>query len=409
MITFNVKEIRKDFPVLSQSVHGQDLVYLDSGATALKPKPVIDAIMGYYTNYSASVHRGAHALSQKATDAYEHARDNIARFIHAKLPSEIIFVRGATEAINLVAHGYGFNTFGSGDEIILTQLEHQSNIVPWQIVAEKTGAVLRVVPIDDAGEIDLDTYKKLLSERTKLVAIAHVSNVLGTVLPVKEMIQQARAVGAKVLVDGAQAASHMPVNVQELDCDFYAISGHKLFGPTGIGVLYAKQSLLEEMSPYQTGGSMIQSVTFEKTTYAQAPQKFEAGSPHIAGAIGLSAAIDYLNTIGMDSIVQYEHELLAYAEESLSKIPQVKIFGRAKNKASLVSFSIQGVHPHDAASILDRYGIAMRGGHSCAQPLMKRFQVPALLRASFAFYNTKEDVDALVLGIQKVCEVMRVF
>jgi cysteine desulfurase / selenocysteine lyase len=402
---FDVWSIREDFPILKRQVHGKPLVYLDNAATSQKPQAVIDTVHRYYAEENANIHRGAYYLSEKATQAYEDARVKVQHFLHAASEREIIFTRSVTEAINLVAHCYGRKTLNAGDEIIISAMEHHSNIVPWQILCEEKGAILRVVPIDDEGEFLLDEFEKLLTSKTKLVAVTHVSNALGTITPVRQIIDMAHDRHIPVLIDGAQAVPHFPVDVQDLDCEFYGFSGHKLYGPTGIGVLYGKAELLESMPPYQGGGDMIRSVTFEKTLYAPIPSKFEAGTPHIEGGIGLGAAIDYLEGIGMETINTYEQELLAYAMSAVRAIPGVRIFGTAREKAGVISFSLEGVHPHDIATILDQEGIAIRTGHHCAQPVMERFGVPAMARASLAFYNTKVEIDALVAGIHKVKEV----
>ena len=402
---FDVKRIREDFPILKQRIHGKPLVYLDNAATAQKPRQVVAAISDFYCSDCSNIHRGVHELSQRATRSYEEARIKAQRFIGARDWREIVFVRGTTEAINLVAQSYGRRNIGPGDEILITAMEHHSNIVPWQLLCEDTGAVLRVAPMNDRGELLLDEFRALLGPRTKLVALAHVSNALGTINPVHEVIDMAHRRGAAVLLDGAQAAPHLEVDVSELDCDFYCFSGHKLFGPTGIGILYGKAELLDSMPPYQGGGDMIRSVTFEKTTYNDLPYKFEAGTPDIAAAIGLGAAIDYLNGIGMQRIAAYEHELLGYGTEVLGRIPGVRLIGTASRKAAVLSFVIEGVHPHDVGTVLDRQGIAVRTGHHCAQPVMERFRVPATTRASLAFYNTREELDALAAGIEKVKEV----
>lgn len=402
---FDVGNIREDFPILKRQVHGKPLVYLDNAATSQKPQVVIDTIQRYYAEENANIHRGAYYLSEQATQAYEDARVKVQHFLHAPSEREIIFTRSVTEAINLVAHCYGRKTLNAGDEVIISAMEHHSNIVPWQILCEEKGAILRVVPIDDAGEFLLDEFEKLLNPRTKLVAVTHVSNALGTITPVRQIIDMAHHRHIPVLIDGAQAVPHFKVDVQELDCEFYGFSGHKLYGPTGIGILYGKAELLEAMPPYQGGGDMIRSVTFEKTIYAPIPSKFEAGTPHIEGGIGLGAAIDYLEGIGMEAINAYEQELLAYAMNAVRAIPGVRIFGTARAKAGVISFSLEGVHPHDIATILDQEGIAIRTGHHCAQPVMERFGVPAMARASLAFYNTKAEIDALVAGIHKVKEV----
>jgi cysteine desulfurase/selenocysteine lyase len=402
---WDVERIRKDFPILHQQVHGKPLIYLDSAATTQKPQVVLDAVQAYYTADNANVHRGVHLLSERATQAYEAARARIQRFLHAAHSREIVFVRGTTEAINLVAQTYGRRTVGPGDEVLITALEHHSNIVPWQMLCEEKGAVLRVVPIDDAGEVDLGTYEGLLNGRTRLVAVAHVSNALGTVVPVEHMIEAAHRRGIPVLVDGAQAVAHMAVDVQALDCDFYALSGHKVFGPTGIGVLYGKADLLERMPPFQGGGDMIKAVSFEKTVYNDLPYKFEAGTPDIAGAIGLGAAIEYLEALGRDHVAAYERELLAYGTERLSGLPGVRLIGTAREKAGVLSFVVDDVHAHDVGTILDREGIAVRTGHHCAMPVMARFGVPATTRASLALYNTRDELDTLAGAIGKVREI----
>jgi cysteine desulfurase/selenocysteine lyase len=402
---FDVWNTREDFPILKREVHGKPLVYLDNAATSQKPQVVIDTVQRYYAEENANIHRGAYYLSEKATQAYEDARVKVQHFLHATSEREIIFTRSVTEAINLVVHCYGRRTLNAGDEVIISAMEHHSNIVPWQILCEEKGAILRVVPIDDEGEFLLDEFEKLLTPKTKLVAVTHVSNALGTITPVRQIINMAHDRHIPVLIDGAQAVPHFAVDVQELDCEFYGFSGHKLYGPTGIGVLYGKAELLESMPPYQGGGDMIRSVTFEKTIYAPIPSKFEAGTPHIEGGIGLGAAIDYLEGIGMETINAYEQELLAYAMSAIHAIPGVRIFGTAREKAGVISFSLEGVHPHDIATILDQEGIAIRTGHHCAQPVMERFGVPAMARASLAFYNTKSEIDALVAGLHKVKEV----
>jgi len=403
--SWDVERIRKDFPILSQEVHGRPLVYLDNAATTQKPQAVIEALETYYAADNANVHRGVHLLSERATQAYEAARSRIRRFLNAAEDREIVFVRGATEAINLVAQTYGRRMVGPGDEILITALEHHSNIVPWQMLCEEKGAALRVAPIDDAGEVDLDAYERLLGARTRLVAIAHVSNALGTVLPLGRMIEAAHRQGVPVLVDGAQAVAHMPVDVQGLGCDFYAFSGHKIYGPTGIGVLYGRAALLERMPPFQGGGDMIKAVTFEKTVYNDLPYKFEAGTPDIAGAIGLGTALEYLDGLGPDRVAAYEHELLAYGTQRLLAIPGVRLIGTARDKASVLSFAVEGIHAHDVGTILDREGIAVRAGHHCAMPVMARFGLAATTRASLALYNTREELDALCAGLGKVREI----
>mgnify|MGYP006106766993 CR=1 FL=1 len=402
---YPIDRIRSEFPILSALVRGKPLVYLDNGASAQKPEAVIDQIKKTYETEYANVHRGVHFMSQKATDAMEAARVKVQAFLNAAEEKEIIFVRGATEGINLVASSWGRSNLHEGDEIVLSVLEHHSNIVPWQIIAEQTGAVIKVVPIDDAGTFLLDEYEKLLSPRTKMVAVTHVSNALGTVVPVADVIRIAHENGAVVLLDGCQAVPHTPVDVQALDADFYVFSGHKLYGPSGIGVLYGKAALLNAMPPYQGGGEMIDRVTFEKTTYAELPFKFEAGTPHIAGIIALGAAIDYLNGIGFDAIAAHEHDLLEYATERLSGMNSINIVGTAEHKAAILSFNISDIHPHDVGTILDYDGIAVRTGHHCAQPVMDRFDVAATVRASFGLYNTREEVDALVDGINRVQEM----
>jgi cysteine desulfurase/selenocysteine lyase len=405
MSNWDVEKIRKDFPVLSQTVNGKPLVYLDNSASSQVPHLVIDRGSKYLAEEHSNVHRGVHYLSQHATTAYEAAREKLKRFINAKEAKECIFVRGTTEGLNLVAHSYGRKFIGEGDEIIISQMEHHSNIIPWQQIAEEKGAKIRVIPMNERGELIIDEYENLLNERTKIVAVAHVSNSLGTVNPIKEMVATAHKFGVPVCVDGAQSVPHFPVDVQDLDCDFFAFSGHKMFGPTGSGILYGKREWLDKMPPYQTGGGMIRSVSFEKTTFAPIPDKFEAGTPAIAAGIGLGAAVDYINAIDFKAGAAYEHELLQYATQRLSDIPGVKIIGTAANKASVLSFTIEGVHPHDIGTILDQDGIAVRAGHHCAQPVMQFFDVPATARASFAFYNTREEVDKLADAVQKVIEV----
>jgi len=401
----DVARIREDFPILKQQVHGKPLVYLDNAATGQKPQVVIDTLNRYYSTENANIHRGIHFLSELATVEYEETRNKVKRFLNANDSQEIVFVRGTTEGINLVAHSYGRRFFKEGDEVVISAMEHHSNIVPWQMLCEQVGAKLRVIPMNHDGELLLDEYERLLSEKTKLVSVAHVSNALGTVNPIRHMIELAHRRNIPVLVDGAQAAPHMKVDVQELDCDFYAFSGHKLFGPTGIGILYGRARYLKAMPPYQGGGDMISLVTFEKTHYNVIPFKFEAGTPHIAGVIGLGAAIDYLSGIGLDAVAAYEGELLQYATAQLLTIQGLRIIGRAKEKASVLSFVLDGAHPHDIGTILDQEGVAIRAGHHCAMPVMQRFGVPATARASFAFYNTREEVDLLVRAVQKVRKV----
>jgi len=402
---FDVGRVRRDFPILARTVHGKPLVYLDSAATAQKPHAVIDAERQYYEMENANVHRGVHHLSETATQLYEGARAKIRDFLGAAHEREIIFVRGATEGINLVAQSYGRSTLRAGDEIIISAMEHHSNIVPWQMLCEQTGAKLRVVPIDNDGALYLDQYEKLLSHKTKMVALVHVSNALGTINPIKQMIEMAHGWDVPVLIDGAQAVPHTRVDVRDLDADFYTFSGHKLFASTGIGVLYGKAERLEAMPPYQGGGDMISLVTFEKTHYNVLPYKFEAGTPHIAGAIGLGAAIDYLNAVGLSAIEAYEHELLVHGTKVLTDIGGVELIGTAREKAAVLSFTIAGVHPHDIGTILDRDGIAIRAGHHCAMPVMQRFGVPATARASLAFYNTIEELDVLAAAVRRVKEV----
>jgi cysteine desulfurase / selenocysteine lyase len=402
---FDVHAIREDFPILRDFVRGKPLVYLDNAATTQKPRAVVDRIARFYLRENANVHRGVHLLSERATDAYEKARNTVSRFLHAADPKEIVFVRGTTEAINLVAHSYGRTHVGAGDEVVVTAMEHHSNIVPWQMLCTETGARLRVVPITDAGELRLDEYERWLSPRTKIVAVVHVSNALGTINPVQHIARIAHQRGIPVLVDGAQAVAHMPVDVQALECDFYAFSGHKIFGPTGIGVLYGKASLLEAMPPYQGGGDMISSVTFERTLYNAVPYKFEAGTPNIAGAIGLAAALEYVETVGLDRIAAHERDLLAYGTDALLQIRGLRLTGTAPEKADILAFVLDGVHPHDIGTILDREGIAIRTGHHCCQPLMDRLGVPATARASLALYNTRSDIDALAAALDKVGEV----
>ena len=402
---WDVERIRRDFPVLHQTVNGKPLAYLDNAASSQVPQLVIERGTRYLREEHSNIHRGVHYLSQRATSAYEGAREKVRRFINAREARECIFVRGATEGINLVMHGYGRKFVGPGDEIVISEMEHHANIVPWQMLCEEKGARLRVIPMNNAGELLLDEYEALLNERTKIVAVTHVSNALGTVNPIKEIVRIAHARGIPVLVDGAQAAPHLPIDVQDLDCDFYAISGHKMFGPTGSGVLYGKAELLEQMNPFMGGGDMIRSVTFERTIYAGLPNKFEAGTPAIASQIGLGAAIDYLNSIDRAAAYAYEQELLRYATERLSSIEGVRVIGTAREKASVISFTVENVHPHDIGTILDQEGIAIRAGHHCAQPVMQHFKIPATARASFAFYNTKEEVDRLAAAIEKVIEV----
>lgn len=401
----DVERVRRDFPILGERVNGKPLVYLDNAATSQKPRQVIEAISRFYETRNSNVHRGVHRLSQAATEAYEGARMRAMRFLNARLACEIVFTRGSTEGINLVARSYGASVLGDGDEIVITHMEHHSNIVPWQLLCKEKGATLRVVPVTDDGELDLDAFRRLLNPRVKLVAVTQVSNALGTVNPVKDIVAMAHGNGARVLVDGAQSAPHMPVDVVDLGCDFYVCSGHKMCGPTGIGVLYGRAELLDAMPPYQAGGDMILSVSFENTTFNSLPHKFEAGTPDIAGAVGLAAAMDYLDAVGMARISEYEHELLRHGTQVLSEIPGVRAIGTAREKAGVLSFYMDSAHPHDIGQILDEEGIAIRAGHHCAQPLMKRFDVPATARASFAFYNTREELDAMGKALWKVKEV----
>lgn len=402
---YDVEKIRNDFPILSQKVRGKNLCYLDNAATTQKPKIVINELSRYYETLNSNVHRGVHSLSEMATRAYEESRIKVRDFIHASSEQEIIFTRGTTEGINLVAQSFGRLNLKEGDEVIISAMEHHSNIVPWQIICEEKGAKLKIIPIDNNGEIIFEEYERLLSEKTKIVAIVYVSNSLGTINPVKKIIDKAHDFGVPVLVDGAQAIQHLKVDIQELDCEFFVFSGHKIYGPTGIGVLYGKKNLLEAMPPYMGGGDMISKVTFEKTTYNQLPYKFEAGTPNIADTIGLKKALEYVNQIGIDKISTYEKELLDYATESLSQVEGLKIIGQSKEKSSVVSFVFDNVHPHDVGTFLDFEGIAVRTGHHCTQPVMDRFNIPATTRASFALYNTKEEVDVLVNGLKKVLEV----
>ncbi len=402
---FDVEKIRKDFPILHQEINGKPLVYLDNAATTQKPKSVIDSIEKYYRGYNSNIHRGVHTLSENATEAYESARVKVKDFINANSTKEIVFVRGATEAINLVAQSFGRNTLSSEDEIIITELEHHANIVPWQLLSQQTGAKLKYVPINDDGELIESEYKKILNEKTCIVAVGHISNALGTINPIENMINLAHEYGAKVLIDGAQATSHTSVDVKNLNCDFYVFSGHKLFGPTGIGVLYGKEDLLEKMPPYQGGGDMIKMVTMKETQYNELPHKFEAGTPNISGVIGLGAAIDYVNKIGLENIENHEQQLLDYANQMASEITELKFVGTAKNKTSILSFTLDGIHPHDVGTILNNDGIAIRTGHHCAMPVMEYFQIPATSRASFSFYNTHAEVDVLIEGINKCSKV----
>ena len=398
----DVPRIRQDFPILSRQVHGKPLVYLDNAATSQKPQAVIDAVTRFYSRDNANIHRGVHHLSERATAGYDEVRDKVARFINAPSSREVIFTRGTTDGINLVAQSYGRTVLRAGDDIVITAMEHHSNIVPWQLLCEQTGAVLRAAPITDAGELDIEAFERMLGDRTRLVAVVHVSNALGTVNPIRQIVAMARTRGIPVLVDGAQAVPHLKVDVQELDCDFFVFSGHKVFGPTGVGVLCGKEALLEKMGPYQGGGDMISTVTLERSTWAPLPAKFEAGTPMIAEVMGLGAAIDYVERLGLDAIEAWEQQLLTYATERVSVIDGVRLIGTARHKAGVLSFVLDGVHPHDIGTILDNDGIAIRAGHHCAQPVMERFGLPATARASFAFYNTFAEIDALAHGVERV-------
>jgi cysteine desulfurase/selenocysteine lyase len=402
---FDVERVRAEFPILDQEVNGRPLVYLDNGATSQKPRRVIDAICRYYESDNANVHRGLHALSERATSAYEGARDTAKTFLNAADRREIVFVRGATEGLNLIAQSYARPRLGPSDEIVITTMEHHSNIVPWQIVCRQTGARLRVAPIHDSGELDMEEFAGLVNERTRIVAVAHVSNALGTINPVKEIIETAHDAGAVVVLDGAQAAPHGAIDVRALDCDFYVFSSHKCYGPTGIGVLYGRTGMLEEAEPYQGGGDMIRTVSFEESTWNDLPYKFEAGTPNIAGAIGLGAAIGFMTDLDMDAIAAHEHDVLEYATEALGELDGIRIIGTAPRKAGILSFVVEGVHPHDVGTIVDQHGVAIRAGHHCAMPLMRRYKVPATSRASLALYNTTADIDALVESLRKVKEI----
>ncbi|PCI94528.1 MAG: cysteine desulfurase CsdA [Flavobacteriales bacterium] len=402
----NIEKIRKDFPILSREVNGKPLIYLDSGASSQKPQQVIDVISHYYEHEHSNIHRGIHTLSQEATTAYEDSRKTVQAFINAKHDHEVIFTAGTTESINLVASSFGKKFLEKGDEIIISTMEHHSNIVPWQMICEEKGAILKVVPINDKGEFLMEEFEQLLSKKTKLVAITHISNTLGTINPVKEIIVKAHQNGTLVLIDGAQAVPHKKVDVQDLDCDFYAFSGHKMFGPTGVGILYGKESILNDLPPYQGGGDMIKTVTFEKTTYNCLPHKLEAGTPNIVGGIGLAAAINYMNAIGIDKIEAYEHELLIYATEQIKQIEGVRIVGEAANKASVLSFLVEGTHPSDIGMIIDKLGIAIRTGHHCTEPLMNRFEILGTARASFAFYNTIEEIDIFITALKKAIKML---
>ena len=401
----DVDAVRADFPILNQSVNDHPLVYLDNASTSQKPRVVVEALDRYYRFINANVHRGVHLLSNEATQAYESARAAVRRFVNAPDARQIVFVRGTTEAVNLVAGSWGRANLGSGDRVLISQMEHHSNIVPWQALCRQTGAQLAVIPIDDRGDLIMAEYERLLTDRTKLVSIVHVSNSLGTVNPIDRVVDLAHAAGAKVLVDGAQAAPHLAVDVQAMDCDFYAFSGHKVFGPTGVGVLYGKEAILDAMPPYQFGGEMVKRVTLEETTYSDLPLKFEAGTPHIAGAIGLAGAIEYVESIGFDRIAAYENDLLDYCVQALRAIDGVRFIGTARRKVAVVSFMLADIHPHDVGTVLDQSGVAVRTGHHCTQPVMDRFGVPATVRASLAFYNTRQDVDALVQGLRQALEV----
>ncbi len=406
MKSFDVNAIRQQFPVLDQEVHGKPLIYFDNAATAQKPNHVIDTVAKFYQHDNANIHRGIHTLSERATSSYELARDKIAKFINAKHALEVIFTSGTTESINFVAQTFAENHLQAHDEILISEMEHHSNIVPWQMVAKKTGAVIKVIPITDSGEIDLAVYRGCFTHKTKIVAISHISNVLGTIYPIKQFIEIAHDHNVPILIDAAQSSPHIQLDVQDLDCDFLCFSGHKTYGPTGIGILYGKKAWLEKLPPYQGGGSMIKTVTFAESTYADLPQKFEAGTPNIVGAIGLGAAIDFINQIGIDAIAQYEHDLTEYATAIFLEIPDLKIIGTAHDKTSVFSFVMDNIHPHDIGTILNMDGIAVRSGHHCAMPLMQRYQVPATVRASFAFYNTKTEIDTLVIGLNRVREVL---
>ena len=401
----DVERIRHDFPILERTVRGRPLVYLDSAATTQKPRPVLDALARYYADGNANIHRGVYVLSEEATAAYDAAREKVRRFLNAAASREIVFTRNSTESINLVAQSFGRRNVGPGDDIVITHMEHHSNIVPWQLLCEQVGARLRVAPIDDTGTLQLDELERLIGPRTRLVSVVHLSNSLGTINPVRDIVEMAHRLDVPVLIDGSQAVYHMPVDVRALDCDFYVCTGHKLYGPTGIGVLYGREALLEQMPPYQGGGDMIRSVTFEKTTYADLPHKFEAGTPHIAGAIGLGAAVDYVQRIGFEALVPHEADLLAYGTGALSEVKGLRLIGTAADKASILAFVMKGAHPHDVGTIVDTEGVALRTGHHCTQPIMDRFGVPATARASVAMYNTREEIDILVRALQRVREM----
>lgn len=404
--TFDVQNIRKSFPILKRELNDKLLVYLDNAATSQKPQVVIDALTKYYSHYNANIHRGIHTLAEEATAAYESTRVTVRRFINAALPEEIIFTRGATEGINLVAYTWGRQNIHAGDEIIISGMEHHSNIVPWQILCEEKKSILKIIPVNDNGELDMEAYKNLLSSKTKLVSVVHVSNSLGTINPVKKIIDGAHKVGAVVLVDGAQSAVHLDIDVQEMDCDFFVFSGHKVYAPTGVGVLYGKKEILEIMPVFMGGGEMIKEVTFEKTTYNDLPYKYEAGTPNIADTVALKSALDFINEIGKEAVRKHENELLAYATNQMEKIPGLKIIGNAKEKVSVISFIIDKIHPQDLGVLLDNQGIAVRTGHHCTQPLMDRFGIPGTVRASFAMYNTKEEIDKLIMGLQKAIKML---
>jgi cysteine desulfurase / selenocysteine lyase len=403
---FSVREIRQDFPALRQTIYGKNLIYFDNGATSQKPQPVLDAINQYYSKNNANIHRGVHYMSQQATSGYEASRRYVQTFINAEKPEEVLFTKGTTDGINLVAWSYG-ELLSKGDEILISAMEHHSNIVPWQLLCERRGLVLKVIPINNRGELKMDTFEELLSDKTKLVAVTHISNTLGTINPVKEIIAKAHAAGAKVLIDGAQSIQHTQVDVQDLDCDFFVFSGHKVFGPTGIGVLYGKEDLLDRMPPYQGGGDMIAKVTFERTTYNELPFKFEAGTPHIAGGICLGTALQYLDQFSIADIENYERDLADYAQDMMSTFEEVKIIGTAKNKTSVVSFIVDGIHPFDIGTLLDKQGIAVRTGHHCTQPLMDIYKIPGTIRASFAFYNTREEIDTFIAAVEKSISMLR--
>jgi cysteine desulfurase/selenocysteine lyase len=406
IVNYNVNSLRADFPILSRTVNNKPLIYFDNGATAQKPKAVIDSLVDYYSRYNANIHRGVHHLSQEASQAYEDARATVQKHIGANSPNEIIFTRGTTESINLVAQSFLRNKLTPGDEILVTEMEHHSNILPWQMLCEEKGATLRVVPVNENGELEIAALQKLLSPKTKFFAFTHVSNTLGTINPAKEIIELAHAANIPVLVDGAQAIPHMQVDVQDLNCDFYCFSAHKVYGPTGIGILFVKEGILDDMMPYQTGGGTIKTVTFTKTTYVDGPLKFEAGTPNIEGAIGLAKALDYINAIGLKNISAHEHELLLYATEKLNAIPGMRIIGTSKNKAAVISFVVGKIHPFDIGTILDQQGIAVRTGHHCTQPLMEHFEIPGTVRVSFGLYNTKEEIDLFILALQKAVKML---